>query len=109
MRWAPPACSDRSSRRGSSARRSRLPAQSAARGCPERCSEHAGAGNECCAPPIGRILSGSMTRVAILDDYQDVALRMADWKSLPPDTEVVVFRDHLDELDALAKRLADFD
>ena len=29
-----------------------------------------------------------MTRVALLDDYQRVALGMADWKSLPPDTDV---------------------
>jgi hypothetical protein len=49
-----------------------------------------------------------MPRVALLDDYQGVALRMADWKSLPPGTEVVTFPDHLDE-GALAKRLADFD
>jgi hypothetical protein len=28
----------------------------------------------------------TMTRVAVLDDYQDVALQMADWNVLPPDT-----------------------
>jgi len=50
-----------------------------------------------------------MNRVAILDDYQNVALGMADWKSLPPDTEVVVFEDHLADLGALAERLARFD
>jgi len=50
-----------------------------------------------------------MTRVGILDDYQDVALRMADWKSLPAGTEVVAFRDHLDDPAAVAKRLADFE
>ena len=50
-----------------------------------------------------------MARVALLDDYQDVALSMADWKSLPPGTEVVVFKDHLAAEDAVAKRLADFD
>lgn len=50
-----------------------------------------------------------MTRVAILDDYQDVALRMADWKSLPAGGEVVAFRDHLHDPDSVAKRLADFD
>ncbi len=50
-----------------------------------------------------------MTRVALLDDYQHVALRMADWKTLPADTEVVVFEDHLSDIGALAKRLADFD
>jgi phosphoglycerate dehydrogenase-like enzyme len=50
-----------------------------------------------------------MTRVAILDDYQNVAMGLADWKSLPAGTEVVAFRDHLHEPDAVAKRLADFD
>jgi len=50
-----------------------------------------------------------MTRVAILDDYQNVAMGLADWKSLPAGAEVVAFRDHLHELDAVAKRLADFD
>jgi len=47
--------------------------------------------------------------VALLDDYQGVALGMADWKSLPAGTEVVVFKDHLADQDALAARLADFD
>jgi phosphoglycerate dehydrogenase-like enzyme len=50
-----------------------------------------------------------MTRVAILDDYQDVARRMADWASLPAGTEVVVFADHLKDPAAVAARLADFD
>jgi phosphoglycerate dehydrogenase-like enzyme len=50
-----------------------------------------------------------MTRVAILDDYQRVARRMADWASLPAGTEVVVFTDHLSEMGAVAARLADFD
>ena len=50
-----------------------------------------------------------MTRVALLDDYQHVALGMADWKSLPPDTEVVAFEDHLADDDALVRRLAEFD
>jgi phosphoglycerate dehydrogenase-like enzyme len=48
-----------------------------------------------------------VTRVAILDDYQDVAGRLADWKSLP--AEVVVFRDHLSDESKVAARLADFD
>lgn len=50
-----------------------------------------------------------MTRVAILDDYQGVARGLADWGSLPAGTEVVAFRDHLNGLDAVAARLADFD
>jgi phosphoglycerate dehydrogenase-like enzyme len=50
-----------------------------------------------------------VARVALLDDYQGVALGMADWKSLPAGTDVVVFKDHLADEDALAARLADFD
>ncbi len=50
-----------------------------------------------------------MTRVALLDDYQDVALQMADWQSLPADVEVQVFRDHLSDEDALAERLGNID
>ncbi|XXU29329.1 D-2-hydroxyacid dehydrogenase family protein [Sorangium sp. So ce887] len=48
-------------------------------------------------------------RVAILDDYQGVALRMADWQSLHPAAEVQAFADHLDDLDTLAERLRPFD
>jgi len=48
-------------------------------------------------------------KVAILDDYQSVAADMADWNSLPADTEVTFFSDHLTDEDALASRLAGFD
>jgi phosphoglycerate dehydrogenase-like enzyme len=47
-------------------------------------------------------------RVAILDDYQRVAEDCADWKSLPPEVEVTVFRDTLADEDALARRLEPF-
>jgi phosphoglycerate dehydrogenase-like enzyme len=50
-----------------------------------------------------------MTRVAVLDDYQRVAGRMADWGSLPEGTEVVFFHDHLVGVEALAERLRDFE
>ena len=50
-----------------------------------------------------------MTRVAVLDDYQDVAMSIVDWSILPPDAEVTAFRDHLSETDAVAERLKDFD
>jgi phosphoglycerate dehydrogenase-like enzyme len=40
-----------------------------------------------------------MTRVAILDDYQDVARRFADWDRLG--AEVVVFTEHRDDIDHL--------
>ncbi|MPZ50333.1 MAG: D-2-hydroxyacid dehydrogenase family protein, partial [Dehalococcoidia bacterium] len=50
-----------------------------------------------------------MTRVAVLDDYQGVALSMADWDRLPPDTRVEAFSDHIAGEDALARRLELFD
>jgi phosphoglycerate dehydrogenase-like enzyme len=50
-----------------------------------------------------------MTRVAILDDYQDVALSLADWKSLGPDVSVEAFHERLSGEDVLVKRLADFE
>ena len=48
-------------------------------------------------------------RVAVLDDYQGVALAMADWPSLHPQAQIQAFADHIDELDTLAKRLHVFD
>ncbi len=50
-----------------------------------------------------------MVRVAVLDDYQDVARKITDWSVLPADVEVAVFRDHLTDQTAVAERLKDFD
>jgi phosphoglycerate dehydrogenase-like enzyme len=50
-----------------------------------------------------------MPNIAVLDDYQGVALQMADWSVLPADCRVQVFRDHLSELEAVATRLRSFD
>ena len=50
-----------------------------------------------------------MTKVAVLDDYQEVALQMADWKSLPSETEVVVFKNHLSDENDISKRLEEFE
>ncbi|HSF30511.1 MAG TPA: D-2-hydroxyacid dehydrogenase family protein [Candidatus Tectomicrobia bacterium] len=50
-----------------------------------------------------------MPKVAVLDDYQGVALEMADWSILPRDCQVRVFRDHLSDLEPLATRLEDFE
>jgi phosphoglycerate dehydrogenase-like enzyme len=49
------------------------------------------------------------TRVAILDDYQNIALDSADWKSLPPDVEITVFNKHIEGEDTVARALAGFD
>jgi len=48
-------------------------------------------------------------RIAILDDYQNVALKLADWSALQSDCEIVFFTDHLDDRDALITRLKDFE
>jgi phosphoglycerate dehydrogenase-like enzyme len=48
------------------------------------------------------------TRVAILDDYQKVAQRSADWSALPQGVEVTFCHDHLADPDRLALRLAPF-
>ena len=50
-----------------------------------------------------------MTRVAVLDDYQSVALQMADWDSLPDDVSVDMFQDHLTEESDLVARLAPYE
>ncbi|HEX7095120.1 MAG TPA: D-2-hydroxyacid dehydrogenase family protein [Acidimicrobiales bacterium] len=49
-----------------------------------------------------------MKRVAILDDYQRVATRYADWSVLDGRVEVTSFTDHVADEDALVERLADF-
>jgi phosphoglycerate dehydrogenase-like enzyme len=48
-------------------------------------------------------------RIAVLDDFQSVSGEFADWSHLPEEAEVVAFADHLDDEDAVADRLADFD
>ena len=50
-----------------------------------------------------------MPKLAILDDYQGVALSFGPWSSLPAGVEIPVFRDHLHEEGEVAARLADFD
>jgi D-3-phosphoglycerate dehydrogenase len=50
-----------------------------------------------------------MIRVAILDDYQRVALTMADWSGLAGDCELVVFDRNLETEDEAARALAEFD
>ena len=48
-------------------------------------------------------------RVALLDDYQGVALAMADWAALGPRAAVEAFRDHVRDEAALLRRLAPFE
>jgi phosphoglycerate dehydrogenase-like enzyme len=48
-------------------------------------------------------------KVAILDDYQGVALEMADWSALEGRAEITRFRDHISDPVALVERLKPFD
>lgn len=51
----------------------------------------------------------SLPCVAVLDDYQQVALTSADWSPLHGRAEVTVFTDHLTDPGALASRLTPFE
>jgi phosphoglycerate dehydrogenase-like enzyme len=48
-------------------------------------------------------------KVAILDDYQNLALAMADWSSVAGRAEIIVFNDHVADRDAVVERLLPFD
>jgi phosphoglycerate dehydrogenase-like enzyme len=48
-------------------------------------------------------------RIAVLDDYQNVALSLADWSVLDKRATVTVFNDHLSDSDAVIERLQPFD
>jgi len=50
-----------------------------------------------------------MTRIAVLDDWQDMARDLADWSPLEGRGEVVFFRGALAGVDDAAAKLADFD
>lgn len=47
--------------------------------------------------------------IAVLDDYQGVALSSADWSGVERQATVTVFRDHLTDTEALVERLRPFD
>jgi D-3-phosphoglycerate dehydrogenase len=49
-----------------------------------------------------------MVRAAILDDYQNVALKLADWSSIAKDVEVKVFTAPIGDDDAVIKALQGF-
>lgn len=46
-------------------------------------------------------------RCAVLDDYQDVALSMADWSQVRDTVDVVVHRQHIADQDALVEAVGD--
>jgi phosphoglycerate dehydrogenase-like enzyme len=48
-------------------------------------------------------------RIAVLDDYQDIARGIGPWTALGDAAELTVFTDHVGDDDALVARLAPFD
>jgi len=48
-------------------------------------------------------------KIAILDDYQNVARTMADWSILDGRAAITVFNDHLADADAVVARLQPFE
>jgi phosphoglycerate dehydrogenase-like enzyme len=48
-------------------------------------------------------------KIAVLDDYQGVALASADWSAIRDRADIVVFPDHLADPDAVIERLMPFD
>jgi phosphoglycerate dehydrogenase-like enzyme len=53
--------------------------------------------------------NGSAVKIAILDDYQNVALQFADWSRVASKADITVFTDHLSEPDDVVTRLQPFD
>ena len=53
--------------------------------------------------------SSHSTNIAVLDDYQGVAMSIVDWSRVSDRANITVFRDHLGDQDAVAERLAPFD
>jgi phosphoglycerate dehydrogenase-like enzyme len=51
----------------------------------------------------------AMIRIAVLDDYQNVSLEMADWSPLAGRAEITVFNDNLSNADEVVERLLPFD
>src|SRR5262245_17422828 len=50
-----------------------------------------------------------MAAIALLDDYQNVSLRMADWSRLQQGNRIVPFTERLPDVDSAARALADFE
>src|SRR5260370_11067516 len=48
-------------------------------------------------------------KVAILDDYQNVALQLADWSAVRRHAEITVFNDHVADPSAVVERLRPFE
>jgi phosphoglycerate dehydrogenase-like enzyme len=71
------------------------------------------------SPGLSRVLTvatlqpsaqrGVHMKIAVLDDYQNVALKLADWSVLAGRAEITTFNDHIADPAALIDRLLPFD
>jgi phosphoglycerate dehydrogenase-like enzyme len=50
-----------------------------------------------------------MAAIALLDDYQNAALSLADWSGLQKANKIVAFNERLPDVDAAARALAEFE
>ena len=48
-------------------------------------------------------------KIALLDDYQGVALQMADWSAVAARAQLDIYNDHLADADAVVRRLLPYD
>lgn len=48
-------------------------------------------------------------KIAVLDDYQNKALELADWTALSKKADITIFNDHIEDQDQVIKRLLPFD
>ncbi len=53
-------------------------------------------------------IKGGALQIAVLDDYQRVALSLADWPALASRASITVFHDHLPNADDVVQRLMPF-
>src|SRR5246127_2116134 len=61
------------------------------------------------AKVTGHGVSHGKLKIAILDDYQNVPLDMADWTPVAEHADITVFNDHIAHPEDLVDRLAAFD
>jgi phosphoglycerate dehydrogenase-like enzyme len=55
------------------------------------------------------IFGSARMQIAILDDYQNAALQLADWSSVRRHADITVFNDHIADPSAVVERLRPFD
>jgi phosphoglycerate dehydrogenase-like enzyme len=55
------------------------------------------------------VAANNLVQIAILDDYQNVALELADWSPLDGRASITVFNDHVAGIDDVVERLLPFD